>query len=85
MLDLLGPFECDGQQGPDLLRPRPNLRIIPARVSGDPHLAGSRITTQVAAALHRNMADLDKIAALYPGFDARIFEEAIEFEYSLAA
>ena len=79
------PSECDGQRGPDLLRPRPNLRIIPGRVSGEPHLAGSRITTQVAAALYRNITDVEKIAALYPGFGARIFEEAIEFEYSLAA
>lgn len=85
MLDLLGPFECDGQRGPDLVRPRPHLRIIPGRVSGEPHLAGSRITTQVAAALHRNIKDVREIAALYPGFDARIFEEAIEFESSLAA
>ena len=85
MLDLLGPFECAGQRGPDLVRPRPNLRIIPGRVSIEPHLAGSRITTQVAAALHRNIADVEKIAALYPGFGARVFEEAIEFEHSLAA
>ena len=85
MLDLLGPFESDGRWGPDLVRPRPNLRIIPGRVSGEPHLAGSRITTQVAAALHRNIADVGKIAALYPGFDASIFEEAIELEFSLAA
>ena len=85
MLDLLGPFEGDGRRGPDLVRPRPNLRIIPGRVSGEPHLAGSRITTQVAAALHRNIADVEKIAALYPGFNVGIFEEAIEFEFSLAA
>ena len=85
MLDLLGPFESDGRRGPDLVRPRPNLRIIPGRMSGEPHLAGSRITTQVAAALRRNIADVEKIAALYPGFDASIFEEAIEFEFSLAA
>ena len=85
MLDLLGPFESDRRRGPDLVRPRPNLRIIPGRVSGEPHLAGSRITTQVAAALHRNIADVEKIAALYPGFDASIFEEAIELEFSLAA
>ena len=85
VLDLLGPFESDGRRGPNLVRPRPNLRIIPGRVSGEPHLAGSRITTQVAAALHRNIADVEKIAALYPGFDASIFEEAIELEFSLAA
>lgn len=84
-LDLLGPFEGDGRRGPDLVRPGPNLRIIPGRVSGEPHLVGSRITTQVAAALHRNIADVEKIATLYPGFDASIFEEAIAFELSLAA
>lgn len=84
-MDLLGPFEGDRRRGPDLVRPGPNLRIIPGRVSGEPHLVGSRITTQVAAALHRNIADVEKIAALYPGFDASIFEEAIEFELSLAA
>ena len=82
-----GPFayDGDGRRGPDLVRPRPHLRIIPGRVSGEPHLVGSRITTQVAAALHRNIADTEKIAALYPGFDASIFQEAIEFEFSLAA
>ncbi|MCY4067674.1 MAG: hypothetical protein OXE79_00995 [Acidimicrobiaceae bacterium] len=85
VLDLLGPFEFGGQQGPSLLRPRPNLRIIPGRVSGEPHLAGSRITTQVAAALYRRIVDTDKIASLYPGFDASFFEEAIDFERSLAA
>ncbi len=85
MLDLLGPFDGDGRRGPDLVRPRPHLRIIPGRVSGEPHLAGSRITTQVAAALHRNIADTEKIAALYPGFDASIFQEAIKLEFSLAA
>ena len=84
-LDLLGPFECGHQRGPDLLRPRPNLRIIPGRVSGEPHLADSRITTQVAAALYRSIPDFEKIAELYPGLGVRSFEEAIELEQSLAA
>ncbi len=84
-LDLLGPFEFGGTSGPNLLRPRPNLRIIPGRVSGEPHLAGSRITTQVAAALHRKIPDVEKVAELYPGFDTCLFEEAIDFERSLAA
>lgn len=84
-LDLLGPFEFGHQRGPDLRRPRPNLRIIPGRLSGEPHLAGSRVTTQVAAALYRNIPDVKKIADLYPGLGVRSFEEAIEFEHSLAA
>ena len=85
ILDLLGPFECGDQRGPDLIRPRPSLRIIPGKVSGEPHLAGSRITTQVAAALFENIQDIERIADLYPGFEAHSFEEAIEFEDSLAA
>ena len=84
-LDLLGPFECSGHRGPDLLRPRPSLRIIPGKVSGEPHLAGSRITTQAAAALYRDIPDVERIADLYPGIHARSVGEAIEFERSLAA
>ena len=85
ILDLLGPFSCGEQLGPSLISPRPNLRIIPGKVSGEPHLAGSRITTQVAAALYRRIPDTERIAELYPGFEARTFQEAIDFEYSLAA
>ena len=84
-LDLLGPFEFGGRRGPDLLRPRPSLRIIPGKVSGEPHLAGSRVTTRVAAALHENIPDVERIADLYPGIHARSVGEAIEFEQSLAA
>ena len=84
-LDLLGRFEFGGHRGPDLLRPRPSLRIIPGKVSGEPHLAGSRVTTQVVAALHRNIPDVERVAGLYPGIHARSVGEAIEFERSLAA
>ena len=83
--DLLGPFDCDEQLGPSLISPRPNLRIIPGKVSGEPHLAGSRITTQVAAALYEDIRNIERVSELYPGFDACAFEEAIEFESSLAA
>ena len=84
-LDLLGSFEFGQQRGPDLRRPRPRLRIIPGKMSGEPQLAGSRITTQVAAALYEHIPDVGRIADLYAGVDAGMFEEAIEFERSLAA
>ena len=84
-LDLLGPFAVGQLRGPDLLRPRPCLRIIPGKLSGEPHLAGSRITTQAAAAIYEHIPDVTKIADLYAGFDAGMFEEAIKFEHSLAA
>ena len=66
-------------------RPRPNLRIVPGRVSGEPHLAKSRITTLSAAALYQNLGDLAAVAALYPGFGVEAFKDAVEFERSLAA
>ncbi len=84
-LDLLGPFAVGQLKGPDLLRPRPSLRIIPGKLSGEPHLAGSRITTQAAAALYEHIPDVAQIADLYAGFEVGIFEEAIQFEHSLAA
>lgn len=67
ILDLLGPFEFGGHRGPDLLRPRPRLRIVPGKVSGEPHLADSRVATQVVAALYRNIPDVERIADLLPG------------------
>ena len=83
--DLLAPFDLADRHSPDLLRPRPNLRIVPGRVSGEPHLAKSRITTLSAAALYQNLGDLAAVAELYPGFSVEAFRDAVEFERSLAA
>ena len=84
-LDLLEPFDLADRNGPDLRRPRPNLRIVPGRVSGEPHLASSRITTLSAAASYRNLGDFDAMAELYPGFSVEAFRDAVDFERSLAA
>ena len=83
-LDLLGSFDCAERRGPNLIRPRPDLRIVPGRLSGEPHLANSRITTLSAAALYRNLGDIDAVAELYPGIDVEAFEDAVQFELSLA-
>lgn len=85
MLDLLGPFGMGDHVGPDLIRPRPGLRIVPGKVSGEPHLVGSRITTRSVAALYRRFGDLGAIAALYPEADPESIEQAIELESALAA
>ena len=85
MLDLLGPFDCGEAYAPDLIRPRPHLRIVPGKVSGEPHIAESRITTQVVAALFRRTRDVQAIVELYPGFSVAQFEDAIDLERSLAA
>lgn len=83
-LDLLGPFVHGNFQGPDLRRPRPHLRIVPGKCSGEPHLKGSRITTLAIAALSERGYDDSGIQALYPTENLRAIREAVELERSLA-
>ena len=84
-LDLLGPFKVGNGNGPDLVRPRPRLRIVPGKVSGEPHLQSSRITTQALAALSARMGNIQAVSALFPHVDAGAIEEAIDLEASLVA
>ena len=85
MLDLLGPFRMGNHEGPDLIRPRRSIRIVPGKVSGEPHLAGSRITTRSVAALYRRFGELGPVAALYPEAAPETIEQAIDLENALAA
>lgn len=98
LLDRLPPEALDGQlllpdfdlfapcdEGPDLLQPRPRLRIVPGKVAGEPHLVHSRLTTRVVAALGGRGMSLKQIAALYPHEDATALGEAVELEQQLAA
>ena len=85
MLDLLGPFGMGDHHGPDLVRPRPSIRIIPGKVSGEPHLVGSRITTKSVAALYRRFGNVRRVAALYPEAASQTIEQAVDLENSLAA
>lgn len=86
LLDLLGPFSGDSSTiGPDLIRPRPLLRIVPGKCSGEPHLSGSRLTTRTIAALADRGYEPGKIIALYPGEPLQAIEEAIDLERALSA
>ncbi len=82
VLDLLGPFESEGEHGPDLLRPRPTLRIVPAKVSGEPHVGGSRITSRSIAALQRRGLTADAIADMY-GIETVSVRDAVDLEQQL--
>jgi uncharacterized protein (DUF433 family) len=82
-LNLLGPFETGEGHAPDLVRPRPHLRIVPGKVSGEPHLDHSRITTQAVFALYDRFQDLDKVISFYPEVDPKAISEAIELEHQL--
>ena len=81
-LDLLGPFGVAGHAGPDLLAPRPSLRIVPLKVAGEPHVAGSRITSRSLAALERRGFGTDEIASMY-ALDPAVVDEALDLERQL--
>ena len=83
-LDLLAPFR-DGCEvrGPDLRRPRPLLRIVPGKCAGEPHLLGTRLTTQTLAALVERGYDLDGVHRLYPDQNLDAIRDAIDLEHQL--
>jgi len=51
--------------GPNLVAPRRHLRIVPAKVAGEPHLEGTRLTTQSVAALIVDGYEPEVVAAMY--------------------
>ena len=83
VLGLTAPFRHAGGDGPDLLRPRAQLRIMPAKVAGEPHIAGSRVTTQTVAALAQRGFATDAIAGMY-GLDPVAIAEALDLERQLS-
>ncbi len=83
VLGLTAPFDSAGLRGPDLLRPRPHLRIVPSKVAGEPHVEHSRLTTQTIAALARRGYTAGQIAGLYDEPEA-VVDEAIDLEQQLA-
>ena len=85
-LDVLGAFHTEETAvGPDLLRPRPHLRIVPGKVSGEPHVERSRVTTLALSALSLRGYSEVQIAHLYPMLPPPSIEEAIDLEHELAA
>jgi uncharacterized protein (DUF433 family) len=83
VLDLLGPFDAGATSGPDLRRPREHLRIVPGKCAGEPHLAGSRLTTIELGALAARGFDLEAIVRLYPDEERDAIAEAIDLERQL--
>lgn len=83
VIDLLAPFQGE-VRGPHLLQPRPSLRIVPGKLSGEPHIRGTRVETRVLWALKRRGFDADQIISLYPELGRDAVQEAISFEEELA-
>jgi uncharacterized protein (DUF433 family) len=82
-IDLVRPFEAHGLSGPDLVQPRPSLRILPGKLSGEPHVKETRIPTHMLAALHRRGFDKAQIIELYPPLRIESIEEALDLEVQL--
>lgn len=84
-LDLLGPVDGAGALGPDLRRPRSQLRIVPGKCAGEPHIAGTRLTTLSIASLAGRGYDVDAISRLYPDEGLSAITQAIDLEQDLAS
>lgn len=80
VLYLVQPYK----NGPDLLQPRPLLRIIPGKLHGEPHIIGTRIPSLTIGALAQEGFSPEQIHAMYPDATEAALCEAIDFERSLA-
>ena len=86
LLDLIAPFSTpEGTRGPDLISPRTELRIVPGKLSGSPHVIHTRLETRVLAALASDGYDVATIHRLYPYVSPPQIEQAIDLEEQLTA
>jgi uncharacterized protein (DUF433 family) len=84
MLDVLRPFELGtSQAGPDLVAPRPRLRIVPGKLAGAPHVYRTRIETEALAALRWRGLQPAKIVDLYPALEPADVDDALDLEQQL--
>jgi uncharacterized protein (DUF433 family) len=84
-LDLIEPFESEaGIRGPDLVAPRSQLRIVPGKLAGAPHLLHTRLETEALAAISRRGVNRANVYRLYPSFDQKAIDQALDLESQLA-
>ena len=83
-VDLIRPsLWREGLRGPDLREPRPTLRIVPGKLAGEPHVARTRIPTEMIAALDRRGFEQSAILDLYPSIRLDAVRDAIDLEEQL--
>jgi uncharacterized protein (DUF433 family) len=85
VLEVLAPFQTESARGPDLVCPRPQLRIVPGKLGGSPHIARTRVESQSVAALTTSGLPTAKIYELYPDIDRPAIDQAIDLEDQLAS
>jgi uncharacterized protein (DUF433 family) len=84
LLNLVAPFPtAEGTKGPDLARPRTELRITPGRLSGSPHIAGTRIETCAIGSLLHDGYSAARIAELYPAVTTVQIDQSFDLEKQL--
>ncbi|HEY0554733.1 MAG TPA: DUF433 domain-containing protein [Thermoanaerobaculia bacterium] len=84
LVNIVGPFEgLEGTKGPDLLWPRPTVQILPGKISGAPHISGSRVPTQSIYALSKRGFTVDQVAKIYPFVSRNSLCESIDLEAQL--
>ncbi len=84
LIDLIAPFDTrEGLHGPDLARPRPELRIIPGKLGGSPHVVHTRVETRVLSSLSEDGLPLGTIHRLYAYLTGTQIAEALDLEIQL--
>jgi uncharacterized protein (DUF433 family) len=84
LLQVLRPFATqEGQRGPDLHSPRPELRIVPGKLGGAPHITRTRVETEALAALARDRLPITTIVRLYPHLPPEAIDAALDLERQL--
>ena len=84
LLDLIAPFPtAEGTRGPDLVAPRAELRIVPGKLSGSPHVVHTRLETRALAALAADGFDTVGIQRMYPYISAPELAQALDLERQL--
>ncbi len=81
VLPLISPYQ---RHGPDLLEPRPLLRIVPGKLHGEPHIIHTRIATAVLYALFTEGYTAEQIQRMYPDVTADALDQSIDLEQSLS-
>jgi uncharacterized protein (DUF433 family) len=85
-LDVLAPFPTlRGARGPDLVAPRPRLRIVPGKLGGSPHVVHTRLESQAIGALAQSGLATAKIYRLYPDVASDAINDALDLEQQLTS
>lgn len=83
-INLVAPFATvEGLRGPDLAKPRPEIRIAPGRLSGSSHVVDTRLETRAIRALERDGFGVEAICTLYPFVTTEQVMDAIDLERQL--